>query len=109
MKKSRKGKIFFRILFGFFLVYVALIIAYESGYYETKSSNKAVLTKEAMEKFENDLSNGRLVDVKDYLQQEHTDYSNKVTKIGNKISTSMSDFITKGLSGIFDALKGLFW
>lgn len=109
MKKSRKAKIFFRILFCFFLVYVALIIAYESGYYETKSSEKAVLTKEAMERFEQDLSNGQLVDVKDYLVEDRKDYSNKVTKVGNKISQGISDFMTKGLSGVFEALKGLFW
>ncbi len=109
MKKNKKAKIFFRILFMFFLVYVALIIAYESGYYETKSSNKAVLTKEAMERFESDLENGKLVDVKDYLVEDHKDYSNKVTKIGNKITDSVSGFMTKGISGLFDALKGLFW
>ena len=36
MKISKKGKYFFRILFVFLLVFVALNIAYESGYYETK-------------------------------------------------------------------------
>ena len=36
MKKSKKSKYFFRILFCFFFVFVALLIAYESGYYETK-------------------------------------------------------------------------
>lgn len=109
MKKSRKARIFFRILFCFFLVYVALIIAYESGYYETKSSERAILTKEAMERFEQDLSKGQLVDVKDYLVEDRKDYSNKVTKVGNKISQGISDFMTKGLSGVFEALKGLFW
>lgn len=109
MKKSRKARIFFRILFCFFLVYVALIIAYESGYYETKSSERAILTKEAMERFEQDLSKGQLVDVKDYLVEDRKDYSNKVTKVGNKISQGISDFMTKGLSRVFEALKGLFW
>lgn len=93
----------------FFLVFVALIIAFESGYYETKSSNKAILTKEAMQQFEKDLQEGKLVDVKDYLEENNRDYSNGVTKIGNKISNSVSDVMTKGISGIFEALKGLFW
>lgn len=109
MKKTKKGKIFFRILFTLFLIFISLIIAYESGYYETKSHNKAILTKEAMERFENDVEKGKLVDVKDYLVEEHKDYSNSVTKIGNKITNNISDFLTKGLSGIFETLKGLFW
>lgn len=108
MKKS-KSKYFFHIIFLFFLVYVALLIAYESGYYETKAGNKATLTKEAMEQFEQDVQNGEMVDVKDYIVQEQKDYSNGITKIGNKISDGISDVMTKGLSGLFDALKGLFW
>ena len=109
MKKDKKSKYFFRILFCFFVVFVALLIAYESGYYETKMSNRAVLTKEAMEKFESDVENGEVVDINDYLKSEDVDYSNGVTKFGNKISNGISDVMTKGLSGLFDALKGLFW
>ena len=109
MKKDKKSKYFFRILFCFFVVFVALLIAYESGYYETKMSNRAVLTKEAMEKFESDVENGEVVDIHDYLKSEDVDYSNGVTKFGNKITSGISDVMTKGLSGLFDALKGLFW
>lgn len=109
MKKDKKSKYFFRILFCFFVVFVALLIAYESGYYETKMSNRAVLTKEAMEKFESDVENGEVVDIHDYLKSEDVDYSNGVTKFGNKISNGISDVMTNGLSGLFDALKGLFW
>lgn len=109
MKKSKKTKYFFRTLYVLLFIYIALIIAYESGYYETKSHNRAVLTKEAMERFESDLEQGQIVDVKDYLKDEKPDYSNSVTKVGNKISSGISDFMTKGLSGIFDVLKGWFW
>lgn len=109
MKKSKKSKYFFRILFCFFLVYVALLIAYESGYYETRMGNKAVLTKEAMEQFEVDVENGEVVDIKDYLKSDSVDYSNGVTKFGNKITNGISEVMTKGLTGLFDALKGLFW
>ncbi len=109
MKKKNNSRYFFRTLNVFIIIFVALIIAYESGYYETKTGNRAVLTKEAMEEFERDVNNGQMVDVKDYLSTEQKDYSNGVTKIGNKISSSVSDFMTKGISGIFDALKGLFW
>lgn len=109
MKKNKKTKYFFRTLYFLLFVFIALMIAYESGYYETKSHNRAVLTKEAMERFESDLEQGQIVDVKDYLKEEKPNYSNGVTKLGNKISGGISDFMTKGLSGIFDVLKGWFW
>lgn len=109
MKKNKKAKFFFRILSFFFFIYVALLFAYQSGYYETKARGRATLTKEAMKQFEEDVANGQMVDVKNYLKEEKVDYSNGVTKFGNKISSSISDIMTKGLSGLFDALKGLFW
>ena len=40
---------------------------------------------------------------------EEVDYSNGVTKFGNKISQGISDVMANGLKGLFDALKGLFW
>lgn len=92
-----------------FLVFEALIIAYESGYYESKAGSRARLTKEAMERFESDIESGVAVDVNDYLEEEYVDYSNGVTKIGNKISNGISEVMTKGISGVFDTLKGLVW
>ena len=71
--------------------------------------NRAVLTKEAMENFEEDVENGEVVDIKDYLKSDSVDYSNGVTKFGNKISNGISEVMTKGLSGLFETLKGLFW
>ena len=40
-----------------------------------------------MEQFEADVSNGEVVDSKDYLKEEKVDYSNQITKIlwGNKL------------------------
>ena len=109
MDKPKRKNYFFKLLAILFLLYVSLLIAYESGYYETKARNRATLTKEAMQEFESDLQSGKVVDIKDYLKEEKIDYSNKVTKIGNRVSKSLSDFMTKGLKGAFNALKGLFW
>lgn len=108
-KPKKKPNIFFKILFILILIYIALLIAFESGYYENKLSNKTALTKEAMERFEADVDNGQVVDIKDYLTEDRIDYSNSVTKLGNKISNGVSEVMTKGISGLFDCLKGLFW
>ena len=107
--KKKKSNLFIKILSLLFIVYVALLIAFESGYYDTKVENKAILTKEAMERFEEDIEKGEMVDVKDYLKEEKVDYSNTVTKIGNKASKCLEEVMTKGLSGLIDTLKGLFW
>lgn len=109
METKKKKNIFLHILTLLFFIYVVLYIAFQSGYYQTKAYNRAVLTKDAMEQFEADLQNGEVVDVKDYLKEERVDYSNGVTKLGNKLSNSVSEVMTKGISGLFSALKDLFW
>lgn len=106
---KKKKSLFFKVLCLLFLVYVALSIAYESGYYTTKASNRVLMTKEAMEQFEEDLKNGEMVDLKTYLKEDKVDYSNKITKVGNKLSNSISEVLTNGISGLFKTLKGLFW
>ncbi len=107
--QKKASKYFLRIIFIFFLVFVALLIAYESGYYETKVRNRAILTQEAMEQFEEDVANGEPIDVIDYLEDEEVDYTNTLTKLGNKVASGISDIMTKGLAGLVETLKGLFW
>jgi exopolysaccharide biosynthesis protein len=64
MDKKKILKIVFIVLF------LSFIIAYvieKSGYYEYNLRNKTVLTKESMEKFEKDVSEGRDVSIEDYV------------------------------------------
>ncbi len=105
----KKTNLFFKIIGLLFIIYMVVYIAYKSGYYETKVTNKALMTEEARAQFEEDLKNGEIVDLKTYLKEDRIDYSNKITKVGNKISESISDFMTKGIGSIFKVLKGLFW
>ena len=107
--KKKNNNWFFRILLVLFLVFISLNIAYESGYYETKAHNKAIMTKEAIEQFELDIANNKTIDLQEYLKKDDIDYSNKVTRLGNKIANSLSKFMTKEVSNIFDVLKNLFW
>ena len=109
MKKKSKAKPFFKILTILFIIFIALIITYESGYYESKVGARARLTNEAIKKFESDIQNGVAVDLNDYLEEEYVDYSNSVTKIGNKVTSGITKVITKGLGGVFDVLKNLVW
>ena len=110
MKKS-KSRYFFRVLFVFFLVYVALLIAYESGYYETKVGNRATLTKEAMEQFEADLENGEMVDVKNYLVEEFLSQDPIIMSglfssfAGGRARATSSLYITTALTLLWVALN----
>ena len=99
-----KKKIF-KFIFG--LIFIAFIISYvieESGYYEYNLRNKTVLTKESMEKFEKDVSEGKDVSIEDYVVNTSTDYTTKLTRGTNKVSTKVNDVLKKGIESVFKVL-----
>ena len=108
MKKKKVSRHFFRVLGLLFLIFMIIYISLESGYYETKLSKKSTITKENILKFEQDIKEGKEMDITSYLPEENVDYSNKITRIGTTISESVNEVITEGLSGASKFLKKLF-
>lgn len=98
----------FKILFVFFLVFMALYIALESGYYDIKMGRKATITEEKLKEFEQDVKEGKEIDIKDYLTKDYTDYSSKVSRFGSKIGTSLDKLIDGGIEDFLNILGSLF-
>lgn len=109
MKKKKPSRHFFRILGVLFFIFIVLYISIECGYYETKLSKKSTLTNQNIAKFEEDVKNGKVVDIDSYTIEENVDYSNNVTKVGTAISESVNTVMTEGLGTAIDLLKKLFW
>lgn len=107
MKKKKNW--FLRILTILFIAFVGLYIASISGYYEASLGNKVALTDEAIKRFEQDVLEGKAVDVEDYILEERIDYSNAFTNAGDKITESVQKVLTDGIGGIWDAIKVLFF
>ena len=107
MKKKRNW--FLRILTILFIIYIGLYIASISGYYESTLSNKVALTDEAIKRFEQDIIDGKEVDVESYIIEEKADYSNKFSDAGEKLGTSIQKILTEGISGVWEAIKVLFF
>ena len=106
---KKKGNWFLRLMFVLFVVFLGLYIASVSGYYETQVGNKVALTEEAIRDFENDVLEGKNVDIKTYLQEDNKDYSNTFTDMGDRFSESVQKILTDGIGGIWDAIKVLFF
>lgn len=109
MKKKQPSRHFFRILGILFLIFIVLYISIECGYYEAKLSKKSALTKENITKFEEDVKNGKVIDINSYTIEENMDYSNSITKMGTAISESVNTVMTEGLGTALDLIKKLFW
>lgn len=92
----------FKLLFG--IIFISFLISYiigESGYYEYNLRNKSVMTKEAMEKFEDDLKDGKDVRMEDYVVNTTKNYTSKLTTGTNRISTSFNSFLKRGIESVF--------
>ncbi len=107
MEKKPNYRLFWYPFICLLVTFIALTIALESGYYETKISQKVTLTAEKIAEFEKDVANGQAVDIKDYLNSEYVDYSSKASDMGVKISHNIEGFMTKGISKVFRFLGTL--
>lgn len=91
-----------KVLFSFLLV--AFIVTYaigESGYYEYQLSNKKDLTEEQIKQFEDDVKEGKDVDITDYLKDDKIDYTNSLSRTTYKVSSKLNNFLNEGIKTIF--------
>lgn len=107
-KKKNVGSYFLKGIVVLFILYISLTIAIETGYYEAKLSEQTTITNEAMEQFEKDVREGKEVDITDYVSTVHKDYSNQTTKAGVLFSSTVEDFMAKGINEIINIFKMLF-
>ncbi len=105
----KKKNWFLRLVMVLFGIFLALFIASESGYYEAKLAGKVALTDEAIKQFEQDVLDGKNVDINTYIIEDDVDYSNGFTDAGEKLSDAIAKFIDDGLGGTWDAIKVLFF
>lgn len=111
MKDDKIKKIITKIFWKFFLVlligFTALYISEATGYYEFEQHNKKVLTEEKIKKFEEDIENGKNIDINEYVVSSKPIYESKLSKLGNKISKKVEKTIVNGLNGIFEFLNNV--
>ena len=60
-----KEKVLRFILICFFLFFLVILFANSSGYYQSKSTKAKVLTEEQIKVFEQDIKNGKNINIDD--------------------------------------------
>ena len=96
MKKKKKNPVIIFISF-LFVIYLALFITQSTGYYELKSHNEMLVTKENMKRFERDVESGKDITLSDYVESNKRDYTSNVSELGNKTSSLIEKVMTKGI------------
>ena len=97
MKANNILKFTFIILILFF---IGLYISQVTGYYEYTESKKTTLTKDAINRFEKDVKEGKEISAKNYLEEEK-EYNNKVSKLGITVSNLIEKSFNKTMSSLF--------
>ena len=105
MKKNKKNNIFKFIFLIFLLSFVAIYFSELTGYYEYQNHKKSSLTEKEIKKFEEDVKNGKEVDIKQYLVANTTDYDNKLSKIASNFSDGISNIVKTGVEKTFKYLS----
>jgi len=100
-KKKICNKIFGVILFTLFISFLAIYVSSETGYYEFEQHKKMTLTEEMIKAFEQDVKDGKEIDIKDYVINDTENYENNVSKLGSTISLHLEDFVQNGLESTF--------
>ncbi len=100
-KKKLCNKIFSRILLALFIAFLAIYVSSATGYYEFEQHNKMVLTEEKIREFEQDVADGKEVDIKNYIVKDTPSYQNNLSKLGNSFSTHLESFVQSGIESTF--------
>ena len=80
---------------------MALYFSQATGYYDFAEHKKVTLTNEQIKKFEEDVAQGKNLNIEDYLSNTDKNYQNKTSQMGLKISESIGKYAKEGIeSGI---------
>ena len=96
---------------GYFLLIILIIsflsiyLSSKTGYYEYSNNRKTVFTEEKIKEFEKDISEGKNVNIKDYITDDSKDYSNKITNLGDNVSILITNSVNSFLKESFSILE----
>ncbi len=104
-KKKWASKIFWKIFLALFIAFFALYVSEATGYYEFEQHKRVTLTQDKIKEFEQDIADGKNVDIKDYMGEREINYQTKISNTGLKISEGIGKWAQDGLGAAFNFLN----
>ena len=92
-----KYKIFKWSFMFLLVIFLTLYFSQLTGYYEYQNYQKMVMTEEQIVQFEQDIKDGKEVDIKDYVVNINRDYDNSLSNLGMNISNIISNTVKNGI------------
>ena len=95
------------LILSIFIIFLIMVFSSSGGYYEYELNKKSTLTQEAIKAFEQDVREGKEIDINDYLVNESKDYSNSFSKVGLNLSNKIGKLFSEGVKFIFNSVGKL--
>lgn len=89
------------------IIFISSYLVSSSGYYEYTMQERTILTSEKIKEFESDIKNNQDIDLKDYLEEDKIDYSNKFTSLVYNISNGSTKITRKIMIKIFKKIGSM--
>lgn len=97
-------KVFHGFIWFLFLSFLVLYFAQAGGYYEDVNNKKASLTEEKIKQFEEDVKNGKKIEVENYVVNIKKNYDNKISSFGLYTSKALAEGFKWGMTGLFNGI-----
>ena len=101
------NKVFKMTLLISFAIFITMFISNKYGYYDYKKMEKVTLTQEQIKRFEEDVKNGKNVELENYLENTNKNYQTNLSQLGLNASNTLSGIIKKGVDSIFGYINKL--
>lgn len=95
------------IILAITIIFISSYLIASTGYYEYTMQQRTIITNEKIKEFEEDIKNNEDIDIKDYLEEEEIDYSNKFTNLVYNISDNSNKLARKAIKYLFKKLGSL--
>jgi hypothetical protein len=82
------------------LLFLTLYISQAIGYYDYEQYKKVQLTEDKIAQFEQDVKDGKKIEINNYLENVDTDYNNKVSSAGLKLSRTINKYVKSSVNGV---------
>jgi hypothetical protein len=106
-KKKILNKIIIRIFIILLIIYSVIYFGEGIGYLEYEQYKKTILTEEKIEQFEQDVKDGKEIDINSYMDLEEMDYSSSISNFGYHLSNEVEKIVTSSMNSIFKFLNDM--
>ena len=91
--------------FTLFFIFLCAYFSVGNGYYEYYLASQRNLTKDAIRHFEDDIRNGRDIDIQQYSNENRVDYSTNLTKRVSQVNLKLNQYLKDLIDNVFRVME----